>query len=203
MKYNRNNYKVMPEADWEPHTCYEDEAYDGTLSAGCAGCEQAAEHPCMWCGYGGCFTTHSPEGHATNGDPNVANFDLCSEAWCDYPHLYEPQVAYFMYAHPIITFEFDADGDMVGAQMKVDWCDSINDDDMHTADGVWSLVDYDGLEFKRAIYIINQIKMPDTIDLIVPDRWAPPTGTARGEKWMRMFAPHTAIDPTINNGQEG
>lgn len=203
MKFNRNKYTVMPECDWEPHTCYESETYDGTLSEGCAGCEQAAEHPCMWCGYGGCFTTHSPEGHATNGDPNVANFDMCSESWCDYPHLYERQVAYFMYANPIITFEFDHDCNLIGSRANIDWCDSIHRDDMHTEDD-GSLVDYDSVEFKRAIYMVNGITLPEVLTVNVPDRWAPPTaGHARSHDWMRRYAPHTAIDPTNNNGQEG
>lgn len=89
------NYIPMPDA--VEHTCWLDEEnYDGLVSVGvdngCAGCEQAAQYPCRWCGYGACFTTHSPEAHRANGDPDGPSDDVGPE-WTDVPHVspdYQP-----------------------------------------------------------------------------------------------------------------
>lgn len=77
------------------HTCWDDEEnYDGLvdfgLDNGCTGCEQAERHPCRWCGYGGCFTTHSPEAHVENGDPDAPDPFTVGPEWTDVPHIYRP-----------------------------------------------------------------------------------------------------------------
>lgn len=53
-----------------PHTCWDAPGWDGTISAvgECSGCEQAAAHPCRWCGYGHVFTTHNPDAHLDPDD---------------------------------------------------------------------------------------------------------------------------------------
>lgn len=87
-----SQYEVM--ADPAPHTCYNHPDYDGTVMDGCAGCDQAATHPCKWCGYGAVFTTHAPEAHAENGDPNVTDINALGDDWCDAPHIYKtPKVS--------------------------------------------------------------------------------------------------------------
>lgn len=82
------NYTVMPAADVIPHTCLTHPDFEGVLMDECDGCDQAAKHPCRWCGYGGAFTTHAPEAHAENGDPNVTDVDAFGDDWCDAPHIY-------------------------------------------------------------------------------------------------------------------
>lgn len=69
----------------EKHTCWNDPDWQGTLTDGCAGCDQAARYPCRWCGYGHAFTTHNDVAHAENGDPNVPA--LPSDEWHDSPHV--------------------------------------------------------------------------------------------------------------------
>jgi hypothetical protein len=91
VEFDRTVYTVMPEADRIPHACFDHPDYEGTLMNGCAGCEQAAAHPCKWCGYGGAFATHAPEAHMNNGDPNVTDVNDVAgygDEWCDFPHLY-------------------------------------------------------------------------------------------------------------------
>lgn len=67
------------------HTCWDSEDFDGQMQDGCAGCDQAAAHPCRFCGYGHVFTTHNSDPHFTGGDPLT---DEASDAWVDGPHVY-------------------------------------------------------------------------------------------------------------------
>lgn len=83
------DYTVMPAADAAPHTCFAHPDFEGVLMDDCAGCRQAAENPCRWCGYGGAFTTHAPEAHSGNGDPNVTDINAFGDDWCDVPHIYK------------------------------------------------------------------------------------------------------------------
>jgi hypothetical protein len=53
------------------HTCWDNPQWDGQLTDGCEGCEQAEQYPCEYCGYGHAFTTHNPEAHGMNGDPLI------------------------------------------------------------------------------------------------------------------------------------
>lgn len=79
-------YELLTDA--APHTCWSTPKWDGTMQEGCAGCDEAAQHPCQWCGYGEVFTTHNDLAHAENGDPDVPADP--PDAWHDSPHLYEP-----------------------------------------------------------------------------------------------------------------
>lgn len=92
-------YTVKPNA--KKHSCWNNPSWDGCLTDGCEGCNEAKEHRCQWCGYGHAFTTHSPLAHCENDDPQmarIASLDAMSPltdaeeselyAWCDSPHLY-------------------------------------------------------------------------------------------------------------------
>jgi hypothetical protein len=73
------------------HTCWADPNWDGTLAAEgkCAGCDEAAAHPCEFCGYGDVFTTHNDEAHLEGGDPTMPA--LLTDEWFNSPHTQEEQ----------------------------------------------------------------------------------------------------------------
>jgi hypothetical protein len=64
------------------HTCWDAPDWDGTMAAEgeCAGCDEAAQHPCRFCGYGHVFTTHNSELHA---DPDVDEPDWVLIQLCE------------------------------------------------------------------------------------------------------------------------
>lgn len=69
------------------HTCFDGDDFDGTLTDGCAGCEQARCYPCGYCGYGRTFPTHNAQAHQDGCDPMApANLADVSEAWANSPH---------------------------------------------------------------------------------------------------------------------
>lgn len=79
--------------DAAPHTCWDAPDWDGQLSAPgeCAGCDEAVQHPCSYCGYGHVFTTHNDLAHAENGDtfegaPRRPDGEL-ADAWFNNPHI--------------------------------------------------------------------------------------------------------------------
>lgn len=76
-------------ADPARHTCWDDPQWDGTMQEGCDGCDEAAKHPCRYCGYGEAFTTHNDLAHAENGDEQVP--DDPTDAWHNSPHIYEEE----------------------------------------------------------------------------------------------------------------
>lgn len=82
-------YKVMENA--AKHTCWNAEDWDGLISAEgvCAGCDEANEHPCNFCGYGDAFTTHNDLAHAENGDEQVPV--LPTNEWFHSPHIYDEE----------------------------------------------------------------------------------------------------------------
>lgn len=82
-------YTIMPNA--AAHTCWDHPDWDGCMRDDCAGCDEAAEHPCRFCGYGAVFTTHSDLAHAENGDPDVP--DRPTDEWHDSPHIYAEEEA--------------------------------------------------------------------------------------------------------------
>lgn len=89
-------YTVMENA--APHTCWNDDSWDGTMDPeNCRGCAEAAQHPCIFCGYGHVFTTHS-EAHVENGDPQAPDFyaeiDTAISRWADSPHIYVTRTIY-------------------------------------------------------------------------------------------------------------
>lgn len=77
-------YTVMQKS--VAHTCWDDPDCEGVLVEGCAGCEEAMQHPCRYCGYGNCFATHSDEAHRGNGDVLVPFY--ATDEWTDAPHIY-------------------------------------------------------------------------------------------------------------------
>ena len=81
-----DEYAVVLDA--APHTCWDDPAWNGQMAepGKCAGCDQAAQHPCRFCGYGEVFTTHNDWAHADNGDPQAP--DRPDDEWHDSPHVY-------------------------------------------------------------------------------------------------------------------
>lgn len=112
-------YKTAPNP--ASHTCWASPTWDGTLCAPgeCAGCDEANEHPCEYCGYGHVFTTHNPEPHVYSGD---ALTDEDSDQWRNSPHLYEhdaPNDAERTALHEALVAAFEGDGsvdhDMAGA----------------------------------------------------------------------------------------
>lgn len=72
----------------EKHTCWDAPDWDGTMAAPgeCVGCDQAAAHPCNFCGYGEVFTTHNVLAHSENGDTQVP--DDPTDSWYGSPHIY-------------------------------------------------------------------------------------------------------------------
>ena len=87
-------YRVVENPIW--HTCWEREDFEGVMMDDCAGCDEAEAHPCRFCGYGHCFTTHS-EAHAENGDLLMPRMygelspeeDAYLQLWGDAPHIYD------------------------------------------------------------------------------------------------------------------
>lgn len=116
-------YKLAPTA--ARHTCWNDAQSDGSISAPgvCAGCDEAAEHPCEYCGYGEVFTTHNPERHLSSGD-TLTEDD--SDQWRSSPHLYEqdpPNDVERTAMHDALVAAFEGDdgvdNDMAGALATV------------------------------------------------------------------------------------
>jgi hypothetical protein len=86
-------YIALPHA--AKHTCFDDPSCDGTLRpVTCAGCEQANQLPCVFCGYGHVFSTHHAEAHMASGDLFVIRAErssygfVPSDAWIESPHIY-------------------------------------------------------------------------------------------------------------------
>ena len=72
---------------YKQHTCWDDPQWDGLMKAQgrCAGCDEAAQHPCRYCGYGHVFATHNDLAHAENGDPDVP--EIPDDTWICAPRL--------------------------------------------------------------------------------------------------------------------
>lgn len=88
-------------ADATTHTCWIAETWNGTLDAeNCAGCAQAAEHPCNFCNYGVTVGYHVQQMHRTQKDSltphTLGQYSQPQEIaryarWSESPHIYQEE----------------------------------------------------------------------------------------------------------------
>lgn len=92
------------------HTCWNDPQWDGLMEDTCTGCQVAAAHPCVWCGYGHVFATHNPLAHYENGDTDAPSEDDWTDEMFNGPRMSRPRqidVSYHedgtVYVHATLT----------------------------------------------------------------------------------------------------